>query len=93
MSKSKVQIFEQDLQSKDGKIIGKVTIFKCDVDVHNPIEVLDKAVKRYTSGIEHYQYIDYDLSNSWYRVVTSNIDKLDYIPIESSEQYNRKKEI
>lgn len=74
-----VEIFEQVLLEKDGKVISKfAVIVGGGLSTDNPTEEINNAVVKYTNGVPHNQFVNIKLNNPWTRVVISGINQLKF---------------
>lgn len=80
-----VKIFEQELKDKNGISQGKIAIMYGGLDNENPKEYMDTAVRQYTNGKPHSQYVDIHLDNPWFRIILSGVNNLNF------EDFNKQK--
>lgn len=73
-----VLIFEQNLNNKEGVLVGKMAIIIGGVGEGNPKAIVDNAVKEYVGAATFSQFIDMHLDNPWVRVIIKGINAVDY---------------
>lgn len=74
-----VRIAEYPLDDVEGEMAGKVAIFECLH--HDPWDMINYAVFKYTDGHPHHQFVDISCCNPWQRIIISdclNNDELEW---------------
>jgi hypothetical protein len=90
-----VKISEHEFTNSDGKVIGKLAIFKSNYP-SDIVELLNCAVSRYVGDEKYYEFIDIGMCDPWTRIVISDMingDVADWITIEAELRDRKLEEI
>ena len=80
-----VQIFEQELVSKNKNKVGKVAILRGGLKSDNPTALMNNAISKYVGDKGYNEFVEIHLDNPWVRVIVGGINELDY------EDFNNQK--
>lgn len=79
-----VKISENVITNKNGHQT-KITIMVGGLHAQSPKGYMDEAVKEYTNGKPHNQFIVIQLDNPWTRIITSDIQSQEFVQFDGQK--------
>jgi hypothetical protein len=73
-----IQIYEQELLSKNKTKVGKVAVLRGGLKSDNPTALMNSAVSKYVGDKGYNEFVEIHLDNPWVRVIVGGINELEY---------------